>query len=82
MLYSGKTVIQHIYDTHFEGVEEAEEARRVWAGLADPLEPARHARVAERYEEQVCSAREWRDQVNSCFPRRPGVPDERGRTIR
>ncbi|MER7487407.1 alpha-glucuronidase [Streptomyces sp. NPDC126497] len=81
VLHSGRTVIQHIYDTHFEGVEEAEEARRVWAGLADLVDPARHARVAERFEEQLCSAREWRDQVNSYFLRKSGVPDERGRTI-
>ncbi|WP_133886356.1 alpha-glucuronidase [Streptomyces sp. BK208] len=81
VLHSGRTVIQHIYDTHFEGVEEAEEARRVWAGLADLMAPARHARVAELYEEQVRSAREWRDQVNSYFLRKSGVPDERGRTI-
>ncbi|MGW2045629.1 alpha-glucuronidase [Streptomyces sp. NPDC001858] len=81
VLKSGKTVVQHIYDTHFEGVEEAEEARRVWAGLVDLVEPAWHARVAERYEEQVRSAREWRDQVNSYFLRKSGVPDERGRTI-
>jgi alpha-glucuronidase len=81
VLKSGKTVVQHIYDTHFEGVEEAEEARRVWAGLADLVEPERHARVAERYEEQVRCAREWRDQVNSYFLRKSGVPDERGRTI-
>ncbi|WP_431989598.1 alpha-glucuronidase [Streptomyces albogriseolus] len=81
VLAGGKTVIQHIYDTHFEGVEEAEEARRVWAGLADLVEPARHARVAERFEEQLRSAREWRDQINSYFLRKSGVPDERGRTI-
>ncbi|WP_333737166.1 alpha-glucuronidase [Streptomyces sp. IBSBF 2806] len=81
VLKSGKTVVQHIYDTHFEGVEEAEEARRAWAGLADLVEPARHARVAERYDEQVRGAREWRDQVNSYFLRKSGVPDERGRTI-
>ncbi|MEU9312800.1 alpha-glucuronidase [Streptomyces sp. NPDC048256] len=81
VLRSGKTVVQHIYDTHFEGVEEAEEARRVWAGLADLVEPAWHARVTERYEEQVRGAREWRDQVNSYFLRKSGIPDVRGRTI-
>ncbi|MER5431369.1 alpha-glucuronidase [Streptomyces sp. NPDC002588] len=81
VLRSGRTVIQHIYDTHFEGVEEAEEARRVWAGLAGLVDPARHARVAERYEEQVRCAREWRDQVNTYFLRRSGVPDAHGRLI-
>ncbi|MFI9266809.1 alpha-glucuronidase [Streptomyces werraensis] len=81
VLHSGKTVIQHIYDTHFEGVEEAEEARRVWAGLADLVEPERHTRVTRRFEEQLRSAREWRDQINSYFLRKSGVADAHGRTI-
>ncbi|MGW0575293.1 alpha-glucuronidase [Streptomyces sp. NPDC002920] len=81
VLRSGRTVIQHIYDTRFDGVAEAEEARRVWAGLVDLVEPAWHARVAERFEEQVRGAREWRDQVNSYFLRKSGVPDAHGRLI-
>ncbi|WP_328751171.1 alpha-glucuronidase [Streptomyces sp. NBC_00285] len=81
MLKSGKTVIQHIYDTHFEGVEEVEAGREVWASLAELVDPARHARVAERFEEQLRSAREWRDQVNSYFFRKSGVPDARRRRI-
>ncbi|MFI9154105.1 alpha-glucuronidase [Streptomyces sp. NPDC053367] len=81
VLHSGKTVIQHIYDTHFEGVEEAEEARRVWARLDGVVDVGRHARVAELFEEQVRSAREWRDQVNSYFFRKSGVPDAHGRRL-
>ncbi|KUL23868.1 alpha-glucuronidase [Streptomyces regalis] len=81
MLRSGKTVIQHIYDTHFEGVEEVEEARRVWAELEGLVDPARHARVTERFEEQLRTAREWRDQVNSYFFRKSGVADAHGRRI-
>ncbi|WP_411149436.1 alpha-glucuronidase [Streptomyces sp. A30] len=81
VLHSGKTVIQHIYDTHFEGVEEVEEAREVWVSLAGVIDPARHARGVERYEEQLLSAREWRDQINSYFFRKSGVPDAQGRRI-
>lgn len=81
MLHSGKTVIQHIYDTHFEGVEEVEAAREVWASLVDLVDAARHARGTERFEEQLRSAREWRDQVNSYFFRKSGVPDAHGRRI-
>ncbi|MEU0582517.1 alpha-glucuronidase [Streptomyces sp. NPDC006132] len=80
-LKSGKTVIQHIYDTHFEGVEEVEAAREVWAGLVDLVDPARHTRVTELFEEQLRSAREWRDQINSYFFRKSGVPDAHGRRI-
>ncbi|MFF3848767.1 alpha-glucuronidase [Streptomyces sp. NPDC002328] len=81
MLHSGKTVIQHIYDTHFEGVEEVAAAREVWASLVDLVDAARHARGSERFEEQLRSAREWRDQVNSYFFRKSGVPDAHGRRI-
>ncbi|MFI8533672.1 alpha-glucuronidase [Streptomyces aquilus] len=81
VLKSGKTVVQHIYDTHFEGVDEVAEARRRWDALAGVVDPVRHARVAERFEEQLRSAREWRDQINSYFFRKSGVPDEHGRTI-
>ncbi|MDG4857888.1 alpha-glucuronidase [Streptomyces sp. T-3] len=81
VLHTGKTVIQHIYDTHFEGVEEVEAAREVWESLADLVSPACHARVTERYAEQLRGAREWRDQVNSYFLRKSGVPDAGGRRI-
>ncbi|MDN3021478.1 alpha-glucuronidase [Streptomyces sp. S.PB5] len=81
VLRSGKTVIQHIYDTHFEGVAEVEEARAVWDSLAGLVDAERYVRVVERYEEQVRSAREWRDQINSYFFRKSGAGDVRGRRI-
>ncbi|KKD06184.1 alpha-glucuronidase [Streptomyces sp. WM6386] len=81
VLHSGGTVIQHIYDTHFEGVEEVEAARRVWASLVDLVDAERHSRVTERFEEQLRCAREWRDQINSYFFRKSGVPDVHGRRI-
>ncbi|MBO1330940.1 alpha-glucuronidase [Streptomyces sp. VRA16 Mangrove soil] len=81
VLHSGSTVIQHIYDTHFEGVEEVEAARAVWAGLEGLMTPARHARVSGLYEEQLRGAREWRDQINSYFLRKSGIPDAHGRRI-
>jgi alpha-glucuronidase len=82
VLHSGRTVIQHIYDTHFAGAEAAEEMRRRWTAV-DPRSAgaALHARVAERLDEQVRSAREWRDQVNTYFFRKSGVPDAQGRRI-
>ncbi|MEB8338227.1 alpha-glucuronidase family glycosyl hydrolase [Streptomyces endophyticus] len=77
-LHSGRTVIQHIYDTHAEGCAEAEEARRRWQRIAHLLPGERHRETASRYEEQVRCAREWRDQINAYFHRKSGIPDERG----
>ena len=51
-----------------------------WDG-ADVSSPDVVARVRERLAEQLRSAREWRDQVNTYFFRKSGVPDARGRTI-
>jgi alpha-glucuronidase len=81
-LHSGRTVIQHVYDTHFAGVEEVEAMREHWAGLApETVGKQLHERVAERLEEQLRGAVEWRDQVNTYFFRKSGVPDVRGRRI-
>ncbi|MFI2712258.1 alpha-glucuronidase [Micromonospora sp. NPDC018662] len=81
VLHSGRTVIQHIYDTHFAGVEQVVAMRERWRRLAGLIEPDVHDRVAERLDEQVRSATEWRDQVNTYFFRKSGVPDAHGRRI-
>jgi alpha-glucuronidase len=83
VLHSGSTVIQHIYDTHFAGAEEAAETRLHWEKLADTgaVDPDLYARVKERLDEQVRCAEEWRDQINAYFFRKSGVPDARGRHI-
>lgn len=80
-LKSGKTLIQHIYDTHFEGAEEAEALARKWESLKDAVPPEVYERVAERFVLQIENAREWRDQINSYFFRKSGIPDEKGRKI-
>lgn len=81
LLQNGKTVIQHIYDTHFEGVAEVEEMIRIWHSLKEYIDPQRFDRVAERMTRQLDNAKEWRDQVNSYFYRKCGIADEAGRTI-
>jgi alpha-glucuronidase len=81
VLRGGSTVIQHIYDTHFAGVERVAEMRERWRQVAGLVDPALHERVAERLDEQVRSAEEWRDQINAYFFRKSGVPDALGRRI-
>lgn len=81
VLHSGKTVVQHIYDTHFAGVERVEEMLTAWEKVAPLADPDLAARVTERLAEQHRSAVEWRDQINTYFFRKSGVADERGRKI-
>lgn len=80
-LHSGKTVIQHIYDTHFEGYEEAQELARKWETLAGRIDDGVFENVRERFARQLENAREWRDRVNSYFYRKSGIPDEHNREI-
>lgn len=81
ILKTGKSLIQHIYDSHFEGVEEAEGYAAAWDTLEGKVEEETFRLVKERFERQLCNAREWRDQVNSYFLRKSGIPDEKGRKI-
>lgn len=80
-LTSGKTLIQHIYDTHFEGVRDVEEMIRIWEGLEGKLPQDAYDRVRERLAVQLMSAEEWRDIVNSYFYRKSGIEEEQGRQI-
>ncbi|MFS0723782.1 alpha-glucuronidase family glycosyl hydrolase [Paenibacillus sp. 1P07SE] len=80
-LHSGKTVIQHIYDTHFEGAERAAGLLGQWDALQAKIEPGLHAGIRERLVHQAEHALEWRDQINTYFYRKSGIADGRGRTI-
>ncbi|MBE6088833.1 MAG: alpha-glucuronidase [Clostridium beijerinckii] len=81
VLKSGKTVIQHIYDTHFEGFEIVENFIHKWNELKDIIDEKVYEQVLERLNIQLDSARDWRDQVNTYFYRMSGIQDEKGRKI-
>ncbi|NMA74021.1 MAG: alpha-glucuronidase [Bacteroidales bacterium] len=81
VLKSGKTVIQHIYDTHFEGVEQVEKYISDWTSLENEIEEFDYKNVLERLNEQLAVAKEWRDQINTYFYRKSGIEDEKNRKI-
>ena len=81
VLKSGKTVIEHIYDSHFEGVSDVEEMIGIWESLKDRIDDLRYKRVADRLQGQLRNAKEWRDRINTYYYRHSGVPDKQGRMI-
>ncbi len=81
VLRSGKTVIQHIYDTHFTGVEKVEEYGKIWESLEPFLDEESYGNVRERLKKQKENAINWRDQINTYFYRKSGIPDAHGRKI-
>jgi len=75
----GRTLIQRIYDDHFEGLAEAESLRETLRSL--PFPEKDHDVILDRADRQVRNAREWCDIINTFFFRLSGIPDEHGRTI-
>ena len=81
VLKTGKTLIQHIYDTHFEGVEEVRRMVENWKSLKGLIQDEIYHRVLERLNIQLESSEEWRDRINTYFYRKAGVEDEGNRKI-
>jgi alpha-glucuronidase len=80
-LKSGETIIQHIYNTHFDGVEQAINLKEQWQSLKDKVDCELYSHVLERLEGQIEHAKEWRDVINSYFYRKSGMKDEQNRQI-
>ncbi|MCD0444958.1 hypothetical protein LO763_15170 [Glycomyces sp. A-F 0318] len=66
-LKSGSTVIQHVYDTHFAGVERVREFEDAWLALAGRVDEERHAEIAADFAEQIGHATTWRDAIVAFF---------------
>ena len=79
VLKDGRTLIQRLYDDHFEGAEAAEQMAEVLGHLPFPERDA--GVIRERMEAQRLNAREWRDIINTYFHRLSGVDDAGGRKI-
>jgi alpha-glucuronidase len=79
VLHSGKTVIQHIYDSHYEGAQRAAEYIKQWRTLRDRLDAQRYAAVLARLKYQAGHAIVWRDAICNWFLRASGILDAQGR---
>ena len=78
-LHSGKTVIQTIYDGHYEGASKAHDFVTIWKSLKGRLDYERFDEVLAQLEYQSGHAIVWRDAINDWFHRISGIADEKGR---
>jgi alpha-glucuronidase len=78
-LKSGKTVIQHIYDEHYEGAAEAARFVERWRTLDGLIDRERFTAVLSKLEYQAGHAVVWRDAVTNWFQWISGIPDAKGR---
>lgn len=79
VLHSGKTVIQSIYDSHYQGAEAAEGYVRQWKQLRGRVDDRRFQEVLAQLEYQAGQAQVWRDAVTEWFRRASGIADAKGR---
>ena len=78
-LHSGKTVIQYIYDSHYEGAEAAAHLVTEWKTLKGRIDDERYNDVLARLTYQEGHAIVWRDAICEWFLKTSGIPDEKGR---
>jgi alpha-glucuronidase len=81
-LKSGKTVIQHIYDIHYEGAEKAEGYVTEWQSLKGLIDEQRFGEILALLEFQAGHARVWRDAICNWFHKTSGIADLKNRVGR
>ena len=81
ILPSGKTLIQHIYDSHFESVETLRSLIESVVSVQGMIPEKQYTRIMERFAMQYASAKEWRDRINTYFCRMSGIGDAKRRKI-
>jgi len=78
-LSTGKTVIQHFYDSHYAGAETADGFVPLWESLKGLVDEQRYEEVLYRLTYQAGHAIVWRDSINNFYWNLSGIPDEAGR---
>jgi alpha-glucuronidase len=78
-LRSGKTVIQHIYDAHYEGAEAVAGYVSDWKGLKGRVDDRRYQEILAQLQYQSGQAIVWRDAVTYWYFKTSGIADAKGR---
>jgi len=82
VLHSGKTVIQSIYDSHYDGVEAVESYVHEWRLLKGLVDERRYNEILAQLEYQAGQAEVWRDAVTNWFFHASQIADAKGRVGR
>ena len=78
-LPSGTTLIQSIYDSRYEGVEQVKSLRSQWLSLEGKIDEERFYHVLGKLNLQVSESILWRDAINSFYLDVSGIDDTAGR---
>jgi alpha-glucuronidase len=78
-LHDGKTLVQYVYDSHYEGAALAGSYPSRWKQLRGLIDDQRYWETLALFEYQAGHAVVWRDAVTEWFQRISGIPDKLGR---
>lgn len=78
-LHNGKTVIQFLYDAHYEGASGVEHYVDQWKTLHGSVDEHRYGEVLAQLQYQAGQAEVWRDAVNTWFAHASHIEDASGR---
>jgi alpha-glucuronidase len=79
VLHSGKTVVQHIYDSHYEGADRARDFISQWQTLEGHVDKVRYGDILGRLQYQAGQAVVWRDTICEWIYRLSGIRDSQHR---
>jgi len=78
-LHGGKTVVQFLYDSHYDGAAGVEQYARQWKALKGAVDEQRYRDVLAQLEYQAGQAIVWRDAVTRYFAKMSSIADVKGR---
>ncbi|KAF5022833.1 hypothetical protein F66182_5127 [Fusarium sp. NRRL 66182] len=78
-LHSGKSVIQHFYDAHYDGAKTAQTFPTLWKSLRGKVDDERFKHELFRLDYQAGHSIVWRDAINEFYRNLSSIPDARGR---
>ena len=79
ILRSGKTVIQYVYDSHYEGADRARDFVAQWKAIEGHIDEERYRDILARFQYQAAQAILWRDTICTWIYGLSGIPDKKGR---
>jgi alpha-glucuronidase len=82
VLHSGKTIIQYIYDSHYDGADAVARYVAMWKTLKGRVDERRYDEVLAQLQYQAGQAVVWRDAVSNWFYRTSNISDSGGRVGR
>ncbi len=79
MLHQGKTLVQYVYDSHYEGAAAAGTYPARWRTLHGMIDEPRYGEILSLFQYEASHAVVWRDAVTAWFQNISGIRDKLGR---